>query len=928
MLARDQWQRLSAGFDELVELGAVERATRLAALRAQEPALAERLARMLDSADQAAESADPSAAAAPAQGFQQRLARALAAEPRGGGGAAAGERLGPWRLVSKLGEGGMGEVWLAERADGLYQAQVAIKLLRDDVSAPGLAERFARERAVLARLTHPGIARLLDAGVQAQLGGGRAYLVLEHVAGLTLSEHVRQARLPVAERVRLLLGVARAVEHAHAQLIVHRDLKPSNVMVTAEGSPKLLDFGIAGLLDDEGASTDSQLTRQAGRRLTPAYAAPEQITGAAIGVAADVYSLGVMLYELLSGVLPFGQTGGSRTALEHAVLHTEPARLSRSTLPPEGQRPGPGRPPDFERTRGDLEAVAAKAMRKQPGQRYGSVGAFIDDLQRWLEHRPVSARRDDWRHRSRLWLRRHAKLAIAALLLGASLSAGLAISLWQWQRAEAAARQSEQVTRYLTELLASANPDRHGGRPPTVLELLERSRAELGDKFADDPATRARLLDVLVGTYRDLNRYDIAIPLAQQLIEHAQQHFGSEDERTLNARMGLARIYTSQGSPAKVIALVEPLQADLIARHGEVSHPHSAALYLLGVAYSRVGRLDEAEQALARARPIVDELYKPSEFEHMFFDNYVQSLRVAQGRLAEAEALLLATEPRWATAQPRYARFVLVLRRNLLAVQIRRAKYAGIEVRANALLGEMEALLGPGNDMAAGMRAELARYYADRGEHGRALQLHEQIQSTLSAAAVEHPTLRLPQQAALLQARAMAAPVNAALRTQAGALLEEIGATPAVSGPARVEACLALLRVGLLGQDLALADRALTLAQADPVLQTSTALRSRSEQLRGQLLRARGDLAGSRAALERRIAYLDALPEPQQVAAWTAQLDLAATLVLLREPGAAAALARADALRPASLPDGHELDALRRALGEGGLAPGFLERRL
>ena len=925
-LDREHWQRLSALLDEALDL-ADEAARRawLAGLREREPASAAQLERMLR--DCGAATTDAQTQPLAPAGFERQLAQALnlpGLPDEDSASARVGDTLGAWRLIEKIGEGGMGEVWLAERADGLYEARAAIKLLRADLSGPALAARFARERALLGRLTHPAIARLLDAGVDQ----GRAYLVLEHVPGLTLAEHVR-ARVPALnERVRLLIGVAQAVEHAHAQLIVHRDLKPGNVMVTPDGQPKLLDFGVAALLNDEGAAADSLLTRQAGRRLTPAYAAPEQISGAPIGVSADVYSLGVMLYELASGVLPFDEAGsGSRAALEHAVLHTEPARLSR-TRPLRARQSGPGRPQDFARAKGDLEAVAAKAMRKPPAQRYASVRALIDDLQAWLEHRPVSVRQDDWRHRSRLWLRRHAALATGVAMVTLSLAGGLAASLWQWQRATTAAHQSEQVTRYLTELLASANPDLHGGQQPTVMQLLEKSRAELGERFADDPDTRLRLMDVLAGTYRDLNRLDIAIPLAEQAIALCNRHLGGEDERCLGARLDLARVFTTQNSPARVIEILEPLQPELVKRRGAQSGERASLLYMLAVAYARVGRLADSALALDLARPIVDKLYRPDEFEHVFFANYVQTLRVAEGRLAEAEAVLRRTEPHWAPAMPRYGRFALTLQRNLLSVQLLRGlPLAQAEAQARRLLAQSDALLGPGNALSASLLAELARASAEQGDLPHALALHEELQRSQQAASVQHPAVRLPRQVAQLLARAQAAgqpsagaaaePPAAALVAEARQLLAELDATQAVTGPARAETDIALLRVGLLAPDLELAQRALDSLQRNPVLATSRALASRRDQLEGELLRARGRAREGLAKLAARVAFLDALPETQGLPSWSARLDLALSQSLAGESAAAAAtLQQADALRPAWLAAGHPLDGLRRQLGD------------
>jgi len=920
-LQADDWQRLSTLFDELAELPAAERLSRLAALEPRE--LAERLARMLASLPD-----DEATVLVGQPDFNARLAEALA-EPIRLPAPQAGDRLGAWCLAELLGEGGMGQVWRAERADGLYQGEAAIKLLRDDLASPGLAARFARERALLGRLTHPNIARLLDAGEQ----DGRAYLVLEYVAGQTLSRHVREHDVPLTERVRLLVEVARAVEHAHAQLIVHRDLKPSNVMLDESGCTKLLDFGIAGLLDDSGQQADHQLTQITGRRLTPAYAAPEQITGETVGVASDIYSLGVMLYELASGELPFGRRGLSRTALEHAVLHGQtPKRIARTTTVAttgtgggdQDAGPGPGRPDDADRAAGDLEAVAAKAMRRNPAERYASVGGFIDDLERWLAQRPVSVRAEDWRHRAHLWLRRNAALATGATLVFAALSAGLAVSLWQRREAQAAARQSEEVTRYLTELLSSANPDRHGGHIPTIFEVLEKSRADLRQRFAGDDLTLARVLDVMVATYSDMNRHDIAIPLAKELIEVSERHWGGSDVHTLTARLRLARIYTALNSPLEVIALGEPMLPVLAeaAPGTAMDDDHVNLLYQLIVAYAGTARFADAEAMHAQAWPIVQRQYKPSDYEYPFYNTYLYQLRLAEGRLLDAEKLIEATRASWATAPPHRARFVLRSRQHLWNIQARLGRPEGSVENARRLIAEMDALLGPGNSSSQRMRADLARHFVELGDYAQAVQVHEDMASRLPPEAARHPTLRLPGESAALLAHALAQPERAAdWLPAARRMAEELAGSSDISGPPWAEAGLALARAGLRLGDLALAQQALAPLQdlkAQSWLNVHRQLRSRIDQTAGELARARGQREAGLPALRQRVALLDALPQPQGLPHWRAQLDLAASLA--GTPEAAEALKRADALRPTWL-GSHPLDALRREL-ESGSKPG------
>ncbi len=932
-LQADDWQRLSALFDELADLPTGEREERLAAL--QPPELALRLRRMLASLPD-----DDSTVLVGQPGFEAQLAYALADSPDSARPPPQpGDRLGAWCLAELLGEGGMGQVWRAERADGLYQGEAAIKLLRDDLASPGLAARFARERALLGRLTHPGIARLLDAGEH----DGRAFLVLEYVNGRTLSEHARVNQLGLNERVKLLLDVARAVEHAHAQLIVHRDLKPSNVMVdcgqAAHGAgavhAKLLDFGIAGLLDDSGYQSDHQLTQITGRRLTPAYAAPEQITGDAVGVASDIYSLGVMLYELATGELPFGKRGLSRTALEHAVLHGQARRMGRTTrgagttgdaVPPAAGAPesGPGRPPDAERAAGDLDAVAAKAMRREPAERYASVGGLIDDLEHWLAQRPVSVRAEDWRHRAWLWLRRNAALAAAGALLFATLSAGLAVSLWQRDEAQASARQSEEVTRYLTELLASANPDRHGGRIPTILEVLEQSRADLKRRFADDELTYARVLDVLVETYSDMNRHDIAIPLAKELIAVSARHWGEDAEQTLIARLRLTRIYTALGSPLEVIALGEPmLPAFASARRGtQLEDQYESLLYQMLVAYAGAARFADAEAIHAKAWPMVQRLYKPTDYEYPYYYNYIYQLRLAEGRLLDAEQAISATRESWATAPSHRARFVTRSRQHLWNIQTRLGRPEGSVANARQIIADMDALLGPGNSSSQRMRADLARHFVELGDYAQAVRVHEELESRLPPEAAGHPTLRLPRESAALLARALAQPERSGeWLPQARRVADELARSADTSGPPWAEASLAVARVGLRLGDLELARRALAPLQdlqAQPWLNTHEQLRSRVAQLQGELLRASGRRADSVALLRERVALLDRLPAPQGLPHWRAQLDLAASLV--GTTAETEALRRADELRPEWLAE-HPLDALRAELGRGQWRP-------
>ncbi len=456
------WVRLNRLLDQALDLLPSEREPWLAALGPEDEALKPRLIALLAHA--------PSVQAA---GFLSSIPSVDvgAVDLREPSAEHAGATVGPYTLLRELGEGGMGTVWLAQRTDGMVQREVALKLPRGAWPRAELVERMARERDILAGLTHPNIARLYDAGVTP---GGRPYLALEYVEGRPIDEYCNDQHLDVRARLRTFLQVAVAVAHAHGKLVVHRDVKPSNILVTAYGQARLLDFGIAKLLD-EGKTTHTELTERAGRPLTPEYASPEQIAGEPLGVASDVYSLGVVLYELLTGTRPYRQQRGSRNALEDAILHTDPLPPSASTADRARRKV----------LRGDLDTIILKALKKMPDERYSTVNAFGDDLQRYLSCRPVLARPDSTSYRFSKFVRRNRLAVSAATTIVVSVAVFGGVSAWQArvlaeQRRVAQIERdtSEQVVRVLIDLFQATNPSvRPDGDRMPIGEFLADAQA-------------------------------------------------------------------------------------------------------------------------------------------------------------------------------------------------------------------------------------------------------------------------------------------------------------------------------------------------------------------------------------------------------------------------------------------------------------------
>ena len=444
-----------------------------------------------------------------------------------------GRSVGSYRLLRELGRGGMGTVWLAERSDGLLKRTVALKLPHPGFATRSFAERLARERDILAELTHPNIARLYDAGVSED---GQPYIALAYVEGTTLIEHCRARHMSVRERVTLFLQVLEAVQYAHSNLVVHRDLKPSNILVDEGSRVQLLDFGIAKLLVD-GQAAATALTVDSGVALTPDYAAPEQISGRPASTASDVYSLGVLLYELLTGARPYHLRRDPLAPLSSAIEAVQ-LRLPSSTVADRALR---------RALRGDLDTIAMKALKFEPAARYATADAFALDLRRYLDGAPVLARPDKLAYRAAKFALRYRYAVGAAVLLVISLAAGLAGTAWQARVALEQARRALAVKDFLIGLFRQADPNKSAVQELTARAMLERGQDDLRTKLKDEPRLRAELSGVLSEVYSQLNDEVHAKPLAESRRDLTLELDGPHSESFGEALEALAEVQSALG---------------------------------------------------------------------------------------------------------------------------------------------------------------------------------------------------------------------------------------------------------------------------------------------------------------------------------------------------------------------------------------------
>lgn len=605
----ERWRLVSPHLDQVLDLSGEERRRYLVELASEDPTLAVDLDLLLDEGRALRD-----------EKYLEHDAQDLFAEP-----ALVGQVFGAYTLMQHLGAGGMGSVWLARRNDGRFEGTAAVKLLSAALLGPAGASRFRREGTILARLKHPHIAQLIDAGVSE---AGQPFLVLEYVEGEPIDLWCDERGLDVQARVRLFLDVLAAVAHAHSNLVVHRDLKPSNVMVSKEGRVKLLDFGVAKLLAGEDAAL-TQLTREAGRIFTPAFAAPEQVTGESVTTATDVYALGALLYLLLTGRHPNGTPGASPVDLLRGILETEPARLSDAIHDPGLRR----------ELRGDLEIIVAKALKKRPEERYASVTALAEDLRRYLAEEPILARCDSLLYRTRKLVRRN-KRSLAALAV--AVFALAAVVGFYGTRLAHERDRAARINGFLTDLLSHADPYNAGDGEPTVRSLLDAGAERARKDLAAQPELQREMLTLLGRLYHQRGAYDQAVPLLEQAVALGRRTLGPSRELA----QSLSDLGAARCENADLVAARAALEEALAMRRkilGE-EHADTAVTYSeLGRVLFDQGRLDEAEARSRSALAIRRKVLGPNDHETAVSMSDLGLLLRHKGDRAGAEKLFRET---------------------------------------------------------------------------------------------------------------------------------------------------------------------------------------------------------------------------------------------------------------------------------------------
>ena len=704
-----RWERVRDLFRAAVTLAPPERAAFLATACADDGGLRREVESLLGALDGAG-----SLAETPAAG----LVGPAGPDPL------IGRRLGPYRVLAEIGRGGMGTVYVAVRDDDLFHKDVALKVLQGGLTTEYHRECFRLERQILATVTHANVAQLLDGGTTED---GRPYIVMELVTGEPIDAYCDRHALGVAQRIELFVAVCAAVDCAHQSLVVHRDIKPRNILVTAQGVPKLLDFGIARLLPPAGEAATVTVVRA----LTPLYASPEQLLGKPITTASDVYSLGVVLYELLAGRRPFEPADGPTEELVRRICHDEAARPSavareRTASLADTAALAPGTdvplPPDEGATgrrrrelRGDLDTIVMTALAKEPARRYASAAALADDLRRYLAGRPIAARKPTLAYRAGKFLRRHPAGVGAAVLVAALAAAFVVSTVRQSARVARERDKAERIASFMVGLFKVADPGEARGNTVTAREVLDRGSERISRELTDQPDVRATLLGTMGSVYESLGLYDRSAELLAEAVRVRREAQGPAHPDTARALSAFGASLVGKGDYAQAESVLR--QALAAQEPGEAAAGDRAqTLHYLGATRYASGDYDEAARRFGEALAGRREAFGPRDERVATTLNNLANVLYEKGEYARAEPLyreaLGIFRERLGDSHPRVA---LALH-NLAGVLAAEGDYDGAESLHREAVELRMRVLGPDHPVLAGSEVSLALTLMGKGD--------------------------------------------------------------------------------------------------------------------------------------------------------------------------------------------------------------------
>ena len=663
-----------------------------------------------------------------------------------------GERIGPYRIVRVIGSGGMGVVYLADRADEQFRQRVAIKVVRQRLVHPEIGERLISERQILASLDHPNIARLLDGGTMAD---GTPYLVMEYIEGVPIDDYCDGCRLDIDERLALFRTICSAVHYAHQNLVVHRDIKPTNILVTADGTPKLLDFGIAKLLDAGGAATQG-LTRDGAVMMTPENAAPEQVLNGTVTTATDTYALGVLLYRLLTGHPPY-QVGENPREMALTICEQVPERpsivVSREPMavPPESDREKISpelisryRDTSTERLRrrleGDLDNIVLVALRKEPARRYRSVTEFSEDIRLHLASMPVLAQPDTWRYRSEKFVRRHTVgVAMSAILVTLLVTFGVTMTV-QNKRIIEERDTAEEVSAFLEEIFRAPDPGNARGLDITAKEILSMGAKNIRQQLDDRPAIQATLMETMGRVYFNLGEYEPSIAMLEESLSLRQQSLGDDHTDVAASKNALAASLIRTADYERARSLLDEALEVNRRKHGKSSAAVASTMFNLAELLQETGKLDEAQKF---ANASID-IYTPQS------DRYTVELAEAKNSLArillgkneldEADRLLreaiLLVERHSGKNHPLIAHYL----QNLAVVLQMKGDVDAAEALFHESIAATRSILGEENSLLGGSLVMLGTLLHNKGQYDDAEKaFRDALAVHRKARGMEHP---------------------------------------------------------------------------------------------------------------------------------------------------------------------------------------------